>query len=619
MAIRRRTSGPIIPSSEGAAGSCFILFRKEADYALYSPYILCLAAGSLNIDAFRHCISQDVPILKAFARALELAEDWSDEDDEKLDISKLRKSILGALKLHDSFVEEWGLDLIQECPVNPATLKYTEFVLATASGDVAELKAQGKLTTRFGRTKVAAYALGAITPCVRLHGFLGKELQAFADPNEGNHPYQKWIFNYSSEDFKDLVKQTEDLMDKLSLCFTGDELKINENVYQQGLKLLAEFFYAQPLAQPTVVPLTKDLHPARDRLMLFSDFDLTCTEIDSAAILAELAIFTAPKSHKPPKRRKSSPRASKSPPKSPEPEPPEPPRYYKSRRLPKLPRPPEPPESDDEIENQPEGQVRRMLSAEVKNAWGEISRDYTEQFEQCIESILPSQKVEFNYENLHTALQEVSDFEKRENSKVVESGLLKGLRLENIKRAGQGMIFQDGCISFFQRIIKDENLNASVHILSYCWCSDFVRAAFSSAAQGLEVVNIHANEFGFEESISTGEIIGKIESPIDKVEAFNHILQGCSDDKRKLTVFIGDSVGDLLCLLKADIGIVIGSSASLRTVGEHYGVSFVPLFPGLVKKQKECDEGSDCLWKGESGILYTVERWDEIHAFVLGF
>ncbi|KAK8658030.1 hypothetical protein V6N13_036245 [Hibiscus sabdariffa] len=92
----------------------------------------------------------------------------------------------------------------------------------------------------------------------------------------------------------------------------------------------------------------------------------------------------------------------------------------------------------------------------------------------------------------------------------------------------------------------------------------------------------------FEELVSTGEIIGKIESPIDKVEAFNNILQGCSDDeKRKLTVFI---------------------------------VSFVPLFAGLVEKQKEYAEaeGSDFVWKGESGILYTVESWDEIHALVLG-
>lgn len=108
-----------------------------------------------------------------------------------------------------------------------------------------------------------------------------------------------------------------------------------------------------------------------------------------------------------------------------------------------------------------------------------------------------------------------------------------------------------------------------------------------------------------------------MESPIDKVQAFKNILSNCSNDGKNLTVYIGDSVGDMLCLLEADIGIVIGSSASLRRVGTQYGVSFVPLFPGLVKKQKEYVEGCSS-WKGLSGILYTVSSWAEIHAFILG-
>ena len=137
-------------------------------------------------------------------------------------------------------------------------------------------------------------------------------------------------------------------------------------------------------------------------------------------------------------------------------------------------------------------------------------------------------------------------------------------------------------------------------------------------AGDLRELNIHANEFIFKESMSTGEIVKKVESPIDKVQAFKDILSNCSNDRKNLTVYIGDSIGDLLCLLEADIGIVIGSSSSLRRVASQFGVSFVPLFPGLVKKQKECVEGESCSWKGLSGILYTVPSWAEIHAFILG-
>ena len=130
------------------------------------------------------------------------------------------------------------------------------------------------------------------------------------------------------------------MLDKLSVSLTGEELNIIEKLYHQAMKLEIEFFYAQPLTQPTVVPLTKEHDPAQDRLMLFSDFDLTCTVVDSSAVLAEIAIVTAPKSD----------------------------------------------------QNQPEGRIARMLSAELRNTWDLLSRQFTEEYEQCIESILPSEK-----------------------------------------------------------------------------------------------------------------------------------------------------------------------------------------------------------------------------------
>lgn len=139
--------------------------------------------------------------------------------------------------------------------------------------------------------------------------------------------------------------QTEDLLDKLSVSLTGEELDIIEKLYHQAMKLEIDLFSAQPVVQPTVVPLTKEHNPAEDRLMLFSDFDLTCTVVDSSAILAEIAIVTAPKS--------------------------------------------------DQI--QPENQLARMSSADLRNTWGLLSRQYTEEFEECIESIMPPEKGLISY------------------------------------------------------------------------------------------------------------------------------------------------------------------------------------------------------------------------------
>lgn len=551
-------SGEEVPSRR-----FWIKSKRESIFALYTPFIVCMASGTLELDTFRDYIAQDVYFLRAFVQAYEMAEEYADDDDEKAAIYDLKNGVWNETKIHDSLVEELSAGLAKESPPNSATVKFTDFLLATASGKVEGGKGPGKIATPFEKTKLAAYTLGSLTPCMRVYSFLGKELQSLLDPVDTYHPYRNWIENYASERFEKVVLQTEELLDKLSISLTGEELKVMERIYHQAMKLEVEYFSSQPIVQRTVVPLLRVRDPTEGRLVLFSDFDLTCTTVDSSAILAEIAILTASKSG----------------------------------------------------QNGPETLISRKSSADLRNSWDLLSKQYAEEHEQCMESIIPSEKAKiFNYEGLCEALDQLSEFEKRANSRVFESEVLKGLNLEDIKRAGERLILQNGCIDFFQQIVKEE-LNANVHILSYCWCGDLIRSAFSSG--GLNELNIHSNEFVYVESVSTAEIVKKMESPIDKVKAFKDILKTCSEDGKHLSVYIGDSVGDLLCLLEADVGIVVGSSSSLRRVGRQFGVSFIPLSSGLVKKQREL-MGDLSKWKGLTGVLYTVSSWAEIHAFILG-
>lgn len=109
---------------------------------------------------------------------------------------------------------------------------------------------------------------------------------------------------------------------------------------------------------------------------------------------------------------------------------------------------------------------------------------------------------QFNYEGLHKALEQLSEFEKRANLRVIDSGVLKGLNVEDIKRAGERLLFQDGCTSFFRSVTRNEKLNTDIHVLSYCWCGDLIRSAFSSgeffSSQKLELLYSHkAITYGF--------------------------------------------------------------------------------------------------------------------------
>ncbi|KAK4353461.1 hypothetical protein RND71_028979 [Anisodus tanguticus] len=452
------------------ARKCWLKFKKESIFALYTPFIVCLASGTLKIETLQHFIAQDCYYLKAFAKGYEAAEKCTDDDDAKVGLSEMRKNVIKELKMHDTVIQEWDADMVKQCAVNPATVKYTDFLLATTSGKIEGIKAAATLATPFEKTKLAAYILGAMIPCIRLYAYLGKELLMFLE-GETTHPYKKIIDNYASEGFEELVLQNEDWLDKLSVTLTGEELDIIEKLYQQAMKLELGFLLAQPLDQKSVVPISREHNLSDDRLVIFFNFDLTCTVVSSSAILAEIAIISAPK--------KSG-------------------------------------------EDQREDQVVRMLSADLRSTWEDLSKQYTEEYEQCIDTMLLTEKAEsFDYERLHKALEQLSDFEKRANMRVIESGVLKGLNLEDIKRAGEWMILQDGCNNFLQSIIQNEQLNADIHVLSVRFGPSYRGATGpDDIDSGVSVlkkrvveirvrrgVTIPENQFGFMSIRSTIEVI----------------------------------------------------------------------------------------------------------------
>ncbi|CAA0815227.1 Probable aminopyrimidine aminohydrolase-mitochondrial [Striga hermonthica] len=551
--------------SEGIAKRLWKKLQNVRALALYSPFVVCLGSATLDPNSFIHCVSQDVYFLQSFARAYELAEEYADDDEDKDAIGKLRMRVLKRLRNQDKLISEWGFEPPKECSRDDATAKYTEFLMETASGKIVGEKFSVNIVTPFEKTKLAAYTLSVISPCMRLYSFISKEILALLDPKESNHVYKKWLDSLSSQKFEASASSIEDLLDKLSVSLTGEELDVVERLYHRAMKLELEFIWSLQVAQKTILPFSRLHKPnyagQEGNLVIFCDFDLTCTAIDSSALLAELAILA----------------------------------------------------TADVCE-----------SEDLRSTWNGLFSQYVEEYQQCIDKILSVEAGigEFNrgnglnYEGLCKALEQISEVEKRATSRMVRSNVLKGLNRAEIKRAGEKLAFQEGCKRFFEDLKESKNPKMNVHVLSYCWSGDLIKSAFSSDEQIM--LNVHSNDLVYEESISTGNMITNMESPMDKLRAFNDVAKPDTNNSKTSTVYIGGSVGDLLCLLEADIGIVIGSGTSLMKLGNHYGVSFVPLFSGLVSKQRELTEDGVFSTKGTSNILYTVSSWDEIYAFVLG-
>lgn len=112
-----------------------------------------------------------------------------------------------------------------------------------------------------------------------------------------------------------------------------------ERLYHQAMKLELEFISAQPITQSTVTPISQVQEPAGCNLTMFCDFDMTCSAVDSSALLADVAIIAAAKS-----------------------------------------------DLDD-----CETLYPRVSAADLRATWSNLSSKYIEEYEQCIESIIPSE------------------------------------------------------------------------------------------------------------------------------------------------------------------------------------------------------------------------------------
>jgi thiaminase (transcriptional activator TenA) len=162
-----------------------------ADAALAHPFVRGIADGTLPRERFAGYVAQDAFFLEAFARGYALGVVHS-TDRAGLDaFADLLAGVRGELRLHSAYAARWGIDLGAVEPL-PATLAYTDFLLATAS---------------LGGT---ALICAAMTPCMRLYAFLG---QSLADRAAPDGDYADWITTYADPGFEELAGTLERLLD----------------------------------------------------------------------------------------------------------------------------------------------------------------------------------------------------------------------------------------------------------------------------------------------------------------------------------------------------------------------------------------------------------------------
>lgn len=188
-----------------------------AEACLHHPFVRRLADGTLDPEAFRRYVAQDAFFLNAFARAYALAAARSQDGETLISLCELLNGVLRELQLHAGYAKELKIELARVQPYRQVEA-YTDFLLATA------------WHCEPGET------IAAMTPCMRLYGYLGTEL---AKTVTAGNPYQQWITTYGGSDFQALVTRLESL-----LASMAEDNPAVRDAYAYAMRCELNFFSA---------------------------------------------------------------------------------------------------------------------------------------------------------------------------------------------------------------------------------------------------------------------------------------------------------------------------------------------------------------------------------------
>jgi thiaminase/transcriptional activator TenA len=196
------------------------LWQANSDLAaacLENPFVQGIGDGSLSKPKFAYYVGQDAFFLEAFARAYSIAAAKAPDWQGFIIFHSLAEGVLQELKLHQSYADQWGVDL-QTVEAGAATRRYTDFLLATAwSQEVGVITA-------------------AMLPCMKLYAFLGQQLATRGIPT---HDYSDWIRTYSSDEFEPLAQQLADLAERYATLSP-----IVQSTYRYAMQCELDFFQA---------------------------------------------------------------------------------------------------------------------------------------------------------------------------------------------------------------------------------------------------------------------------------------------------------------------------------------------------------------------------------------
>jgi 2-hydroxy-3-keto-5-methylthiopentenyl-1-phosphate phosphatase len=205
--------------------------------------------------------------------------------------------------------------------------------------------------------------------------------------------------------------------------------------------------------------------------------------------------------------------------------------------------------------------------------------------------------------SLEQALASLDNVSDRVTAQVSESGVLSGLGvapedieklLENECELRDHTRLQPGCLEVLARqIANDWHLG----VLSINWCPSLIHAAVVSPLQSRCEPETNVNVPIWSNNVNSEGVVSlQVSGALAKRKRIAKLQQEGS-----FVAYVGDSSTDLLALIEADLGILIGDCQSAASTAERWDVKVLPL-----SQRRDAHRVDEC------DILWMAESWSEI-------
>ena len=172
------------------------------------PFVVELAHGELDEEAFLHWVKQDYRYLLDYARVFAAAGTRARDEDTMTHLMGVAHTILDyEMDLHRGFAEDYGLTPadLEAVEKAPTCVAYTNFLLRTAyEGSIAEIAA-------------------AIYPCGQGYLDVARHMEKIAEEEAvGEHRYTPFIDKYTSDEFVTAVDWMTEFVDDCAERYPGE-------------------------------------------------------------------------------------------------------------------------------------------------------------------------------------------------------------------------------------------------------------------------------------------------------------------------------------------------------------------------------------------------------------